>query len=95
MRFCAEFKERADGFLNSVDAQYFANYSEEIFFELLRRERVNIMSEHFLPDSWGSEGKQNWLMKFGSRLERALLIDKMFAIGAMPQMQMVDKSIIF
>lgn len=34
-------------------------------------------------------------IKFGGRIKRAQLIDKLFGIASMPQMNMVDKSIVF
>ena len=86
---------RAEGFINFRDGQYLQNYSVEMLYELMNKERVNVFEEHFCLDSHYSNITEPWQLIYGTREERALIIDRFFELASMVQMQMHDKSIVF
>lgn len=64
------------------------SYAVEVFMELVGREDGNRFRNLFNLNP-------EYECKYGSRKNRAIMIDKMFGIASQPELQMTDKSIIY
>ena len=80
--------ERPDGFLNQGDQSFLRNYAIEMFLGLVDREDDNQYAHLF---DLGDEFE----FKYGTRKQRAYMVDKLFGVASQPELQMTDKGILF
>ena len=71
-----------------MDYDFLKNYAVEHLTELLDREQLNRYDNLF------DQGEE-FSIKLGSRRQRAMVIDQIFAAGSVPELQLIDKSVIY
>lgn len=92
----SELAERAEGFVNPVDHAFVKHYAIEQMQDLLKLERANRLDYLFdVSKHCSEEVCAEFDFKYGDKRQRAHLVDSLFAAGALPALNMSDKSLIY
>lgn len=82
--------------MNAVDHNFVKHYAIEQMQDLLKLERANRLDYLFdVSQHCSDEVCDEFDFKYGGKRQRAHLVDKIFAAGSLPALNMSDKSLIY